>query len=80
MMLSSFVLLFGLITTLLFFQNTTINWRYSLLFSGGFTLSLIITMSPILALWFLHPTHRSVLTGHHHLPVNDVVPEAGAAS
>jgi hypothetical protein len=80
MMLSSFVLLYSLITTVMVFQNTTIHWLISLYFSGGFTLGIILTVSPILALWFLHPTHHSLLTGLLHLPEKHVAPEAGATS
>jgi hypothetical protein len=80
MMLSSFVLLYSLFTILMLFQNTTIHWLLALYFSGGLTLGIIITMSPVLALWFLHPTHRSLLTGLLHLPENGVAPAAGATA
>lgn len=80
MMLSSFVFLYSLFTILMFFSNSTIHWHECLIVSTGLTLGIILTVSPILALWFLHPTHHSLLTGLLHLPEKHVAPEAGATS
>lgn len=78
MTLSSFVIMSGLVT--IYIGANTIHWRECLIVSTGLTTGIILTVSPVLVLWFLHPAQHSLLTGLFHLPEKDAVPDAGATS